>query len=208
MNQDQQIVTEDTDLDIVHGQIGNLKINWILHKNLFQHLGFSLKINNDQMFLYRFFYHTFKIMPEMLYMDDQIIIFFLNKFDKALLEGPKTREVDKLRTRFKRNIYFITKPFTLGDLIYNLFSRVQIYNVICILKENGINNSSKPVNYELKPKSLGNKESSVSIYVYVKSKDMPIALGKKGSYIHGVNKLLQDSLGDYRVYLRPNLENE
>jgi hypothetical protein len=46
------------------------------------------------------------------------------------------------------------------------------------------------------------KMDGMNIFAYLPDKQIPIALGKEGFYIHLVNKMIKEMVGNYTIYLR------
>jgi len=84
-------------------------------------------------------------------------------------------EMNYFAKNFTKKTYILPLGNTIGELITSLFPTVSFSEL---------------------------KAEGESIYAFLPDHQMPLALGKEGSYIHLVNKVIKEMAGNYTIYLR------
>lgn len=170
----------------------NLLINEVLKMKIIN----RVKMQKESIFLVRYFVQQFGLMPHFVFSDNYGILFFLPKTEIKILFKRQIRKIDVFRTKFTKPIYFISYSILLEDLIRNLFHHIDIKQISCQLK------NSKDKKYLDSSGIFEQKKIPINIYIFLEDRQMPMALGKNGSYIHLINDFLKNYIGDFTIYLR------
>ncbi|MCP4764029.1 MAG: hypothetical protein GY870_19810 [archaeon] len=174
-------------------------INWILYYELdFQ----TIIINNQHIILSKYFKKIFGFAPRLVYINEFGILFFISKKPTQILRKKYQKELEFIRRKFTKMIYLASYPENLSELINNLFYHIKILEINCILLYKIKNDSDFSELIDINPEIIRKKKYKVNIMIKLDDKQMPYALGRKGHYIHLVNSLLWEWMGNYTIFLR------
>jgi len=185
--------------------------DWIIHYKV----QFRPKFRNEHIIYYILFRRVMGFEPLFVYIGDFGIIFIISSRPHEIMKYKYQREVEYLRKNIAKPIYFVNYATTLEHVILNLFSEVHIHDIHCTVEGyvDGIEEDQcevvenpythlKEAQKDLSTLHIGTKSNPVSVFIRMDDRQIPIALGKGGRYIHLVNEFLKDWFGYYRIYVR------
>ncbi|MCP4761561.1 MAG: hypothetical protein GY870_07250 [archaeon] len=174
-----------------------ININWLLEREV----RLISKYEKDQILLFRYFKKIFGFSPRFLFSNKFGMIYFISDMPSKLLNKRLQKEIFYFRKKINKRVYFITYPNTLEDLIRNLFSHVTILKIECVVFYENIDEEIS-WSSNLANDSIRSKKIPVNFFVRLEDKQMPLALGGNGHYIHLVNGLLRECIGNFTIFLR------
>lgn len=168
-------------------------INRLLHEPV----KLNIILNNKTIFLSRYFCDRFGSLPKAVYLDDHFVLYLLESYQLKLLRTRFTERCSSFKEKFTgKHVLWKKYSETLGDLVINLFSQVKHMNMI-----------------DLEPRiEQRHDENELQILLKMLDHQMPLALGRKGNYIHFINRVftnvtftdsvLNEKIDCIRIYLR------
>lgn len=135
----------------------------------------NAKIRNEQILLSQYFMKVFDCPPRYVFIDKSAIFVFLSKKPFDIVTRKMQMEMNYFTRNFTKKIFLVYLPNTFGEFIQALFINVGFLEI---------------------------KSDGMNILAYLPDKQIPIALGKEGFYIHLVNKMIKEMVGNYTIYLR------
>lgn len=153
--------------------------NWLLQ----QPIKFEIKIDNQILVLNKLFHARFGSIPKVIYISESDILILLAPYQYKLLNSQFNERCDNfIEMLGSKRIFLKIYADNLGELIINLFSHIQYMNMLDIKIQNICENQSENFSF---------KKETLRIYLKINDNRMPLALGKKGNYIHFVNKFME-----------------
>ena len=186
--------------------------NWILQYKI----SMKAKFKNEHIIYFILFRRVMGFEPLMVYIGEFGIIFLISSRPHQIIKYKFAREVEYLRKNISKPIYFVNYATTLEQVILSLFSDVRVHDMHCTIEgylegfeeedhgvaiENPYTHKME-IERDLSTLHIGTKANPVSIFIHMDDRQIPIALGKGGQYIHLVNEFLKDWFGYYRIYVR------
>lgn len=148
-------------------------LSWLFYEPI----EIKINLNNKTIFLSRFFAEQFGRLPKAVFFDDYYVLFLVEGYQLKLIRTKLKNKLNSFRERFA-NKWIVYKEHgkTLGDLVINLFAQIPHFGLINL----------KPV--------IEIIDDKIELQLQLKMKDelMPLALGKKGNYIHFINRVFRD----------------
>lgn len=155
-----------------------------------------IKMQGESVFLIKHFVKMFEIMPHLVFTGDNGILLLIPKNVIHILFRKSFNKIEEFRMKYTKPIYFIGYSNNLEELLRNLYHHVKIKEIFCIMedpeKEKYLNSNKIPYH----------KKNPISILIILEDNYMPMALGKKGAYMHLVNDFLKKCVGNITIYLR------
>lgn len=153
--------------------------NWLL----IQPIQFKVKIDNQTLVLNKLFHARFGSNPKVIYISGDDILVLLAPYQYKLLNTQFNERYENFTELIgSKRIFLKIFAENLGELIINLFSQIQYINMLDIRVENI---------FEQQLEKSSSKKETLCIYLKINDNRMPIALGKKGNYIHFINKFME-----------------
>lgn len=133
-----------------------------------------IKLNNDTLFLNRYFLNYFGTLPRYVYSDPDGVIFFAEEKQILSIQKALENKIKQIQRRLSgRLVQMKIYADTLGEFVINVFSHVRHRNM-----------------FDLHSK-LNKRTKTLAVYLRILDGKMPFALGKKGKNIHMINRLME-----------------
>lgn len=150
---------------------------------------------NDEIFICKYFCKTFGFYPRMLYQKKPYgVLLFVSKKPFEILSKKYIDEMTYFRNKIGTRIYILKTPKTIRELIEMVFSHVEIIKIKCKLS-----NPNKDLFFVEDCSNFF--KTKIRIFIKLKDSEIPLALGRKGHYIHLINSFLK-TFSNVNIYLR------